>query len=57
MLEKLDTKDDRARAVQSERSEIRQKIEAQRQEFAQRQEILKGDHETLRTAVQTYIHA
>jgi len=48
---KLTVKDDRVRALENERLEVEQKIDAQRQEFAQRMELLKGDHETLHSAV------
>ena len=48
---KLAVKDDRVRALENERLEVEQKIETQHQEFAQRMELLKGDHEKLQKAV------
>jgi len=53
-VEKLDVKDDRVHALENEHREIQQKIDAQQQEFAQRQELLKSDHETLLAVVSRY---
>ena len=50
-VEKLDAKDDRVRALKEEQRDVQQKIEAQRREFAERQELLKGDHEIMLNAV------
>jgi len=47
----LAVKDDRVRALEDERRDVQQKIETQRQEFAQRMDLLKGDNETLWSAV------
>jgi len=50
-VEKLAAKDDQVRALEDERCEMEQKIEAQHQEFAQREELLKSDHEELQRVV------
>jgi len=50
-IEKLDVKDDRVRALEEQRRDIQQKIEAQRREFVERHDLLKADHEMLLNAV------
>jgi len=50
-IEKLDVKDDRVRALEEEKCEVQRQIETQRQAFADRQDLLKSDHEMLLNAV------
>ena len=50
-IEKLDVKDNRVCALEEERRDVQQKIEAQRREFAKRMDLLKGDHEMMLNAV------
>jgi len=54
-VEKLDVKDDRVRVLEEARREIQQKVDAQRQEFADRHESLRSDHEMLQKVVSHYV--